>query len=288
MNQENLSNLQTDLKYLGFGENTLLNQQLEEQILKDVKEFELYTEAYFDDQTKLEAKLYFRKTNSTERYFLSKYDALLRYSDDPDMDRAQTFKIYKGTGITFKEAFNLLQGRAVFKNNFESYGEKYSAWVQLNFDKKDPENNYTVNKYNSGYGFDLEKALKNYAIQELLTEDTKAALIRSLQRGNLQLITMNKPNKTEKMFIEANPKNKTLTIYSLATRAAKKHGSKHPLVTEEPAQPVTEPMKEETPEEEPDPVEEPRTAGYPGKREGSRPGKAHVVLPKAKVLNGPH
>lgn len=288
MKQENLSILQTDLKYLGFGQNTLLNQQLEEQVLKEVREFELYTEEYFDDQTKIEAKLYFRKTETNERYFIYKYDALLRYSDDPDKDRAQTFKIYKGHGITFKEAFNLLQGRAVFKNNLDSGGEKYSAWFQLNFDKKDPENNYIVNRYYSGYGFDLEKALKNYSIQDLQKEDTKAVLIRSLQRGNLQLVTINKPNKMEKMFIEANPRNKSITIYSLATRAAKKHGPKHPPATEDPAQPVTEPMREETQEEDPDPVEEPMTAGYPGKRGGSRPGKAHVALPKAKVPNGPH
>ena len=288
MNKENLALLQENLKYLGFGQNTLLNQQLEEQIMKEVREFELYTEEYFDDQTKIEAKLYFRKTESSERYFIYKYDALLRYSDAPDKDMAQTFRIYKGNGITFKEAFNLLQGRAVYKSNFESDGEKYSAWVQLNFDKKDALNNYAMNKYYSSYGFDLEKALKNYSIQELQTENTKAAFIRSLQRGNLQLATMIKTNKTEKMFIEANPKNKTITIYSLATRAAKKHGPRHPSVTEEPAEPLTEPMKEEIPEEDPDPMEEPRTAGYPGKREGSRPGRAHVALPKAKVPNGPH
>ncbi len=286
MKQETLSNLQNDLKYLGFGQNTLLNQQLEEQVLKELREFELYTEEYFDDQTKIEAKLYFRKTEASERYFVYKFDALLRYSDDPDKDRAQTFKIYKGYGITFKEAFNLLQGRAVFKNNLDSGGEKYSAWFQLNFDKKDPENNYIVSKYYSGYGFDLEKALKNYSIQDLQKEDTKAALIRSLQRGNLQQVIMNKTNKTEKMFIEANPKNKTITIYSLATRAAKKHGPKHPPVTEEPAQPVTDPMKEEIPEEDADPVEEPRPAGYPGKREGSRPERLMWLCQKPRSQTG--
>src|ERR1700749_1351590 len=131
MNSENLGFLLDNLKYLGFGDSPLLIQQLKDKILSEPKEFELYTENFYDDLTKMEAKLFFRKSDAKERYIFWKYDALLRYADEPDRNRAQSFYIFKGMGITFKEAFNLLQGRAVNKDMINLEGEKYNAWVQL-------------------------------------------------------------------------------------------------------------------------------------------------------------
>jgi hypothetical protein len=257
MNQENLSFLHDSLKYLGFGESTLLNQQLEEQIAKGVREFELYTEAFFDDFTKLEAKLYYHQSDKSERYIFSKYDALLRYADNPDRNRAQTFFIYKGTGVTFKEAFNLLEGRAVFRTLINADEQKYKTWTQLDFSEKDLHDNYKTKQYSAHYGYDLEKVLDTYPIVELQQEDTRAVLIRSLQRGNLQMITLNKPKKLEKMFIEANPMHKTINILSLASRAAKKNGEKAAAVhVEQPIRPVHTPVEEEVTEDEAETVEE--------------------------------
>src|ERR1700744_2308525 len=113
MAQNNLDFLNTDLKYLGFGEKSLLNQHLEAQLLRELPAFELFTEAFYDNDTKLEAKLYFTRSAKENFYYFNKYDALLRYAGEPDKDRAQTFYISKGHGVTLKEAFNLLQGRAV-------------------------------------------------------------------------------------------------------------------------------------------------------------------------------
>jgi hypothetical protein len=257
MNQENLNFLHDSLKYLGFGESTLLNQQLEEQITKGVREFELYAEAFFDDFTKLEARLYYHQSDKSERYIFSKYDALLRYADNPDRNRAQTFFIYKGAGVTFKEAFNLLEGRAVFRTLINADEQKYKAWTQLDFSEKDLHDNYKTKQYSAHYGYDLERVLDTYPIVELQQEDTRAALIRSLQRGNLQMITLNKPKKLEKMFIEANPMHKTINILSLASRAAKKNGEKVPAVhVEQPIRPVHTPIEEEVTEEDAETVEE--------------------------------
>jgi hypothetical protein len=286
MDKENLAFLQDSLKYLGFGENTLLNQHLEEQVLKDVGEFELYTEAFFDDNTKLEAKLYYRKSDSKDRYFLTKFDALLRYSDDPDRNRAQTFYIYKGTGITFKEAFNLLEGRAVNKDMTNLEGEKYNAWVQLNFEEKDMQNNFKLRQFRAQYHYELDKVLEKYPIRELQSEETKAVLIRSLRRGNVQLVTFLKLNKTEKMFIEANPMYKTINIYSLATRAARKQGTGKPSEVENPVAPIPDPTREETPEEDGDPLDEPTGTRYPSEKQRLRPDRVHLGLPKATTRKG--
>ncbi len=122
MDSDNLAFLNDSLKYLGFGEKSFLNQHLEQCMARGDVDFQLFTEAFFDDDTKLEARLYFKKgdnnkrnKNNTEYYFFSRYDSLLRFIDHPERDRAHTFYINKGSGVTFKEAFNLLNGRAVYK-----------------------------------------------------------------------------------------------------------------------------------------------------------------------------
>jgi hypothetical protein len=228
MTQSNLDFLQDNLKYLGFGEKSLLNQHLEAQVLRDLPAFELFTEAFFDSDTKLEAKLYFTRSNQSDFYFFNKYDALLRYAGEPDKDRAQTFYINKGHGITFKEAFNLLQGRSVYKNLTSKAGEQYTAWLQLNFKEKDLRNNY-VYSYVRERRFNLEKTLEKYAIREMGFDHLRANLLRSLQRGNLHPVTFDSPNKSEKNFIEANPVMRTINIYPMATRAADRIAAQHEM-----------------------------------------------------------
>jgi len=219
MTTNNLEFLNNDLKFLGFGERSLLNQHLEAQLQREQTSFELFTEAFFDGDTKLEAKLYFSRSTKENFYFFNKYDALLRYAGDPDKDRAQTFYISRGHGVTLKEAFNLLQGRAVFKLLTSRSGIQYSAWIQLNFAEKDRHDNYVFTYYRGGR-FDLEKALRQHPIRELEFDEMRANLCRALQRGNLQPVTFEGAEKKGKYLVEANPSLNTINIYPAATRVA--------------------------------------------------------------------
>ena len=222
MNNENLEFLQNSLKYLGFGEKLLLNRHLEEFITSEAKEFQLESQAFYDDETKLEVILHFRRSDQSDMYFFSKYLAKLHRPDDPSKDREQLFYISKGAGMTLKEAYNLLQGRSVNKDLTDADAQKYNAWVLLNFEEKDKNDHYKVKKFGPHYGFDLEKTLERYPILELKNEALKIGLLRSLKRGNLHTVTFQKSNKTEKMVIEANPQYKTLNIYSLSNRVTEK------------------------------------------------------------------
>lgn len=220
MNIENLVFLQDNLKYLGFGEGTALNRELEEQVKLGLEDFQLFTEAFFDDDTRTEAKLYFRVSDDSERYFFTRYEATLFYTNEPGRSRTQTIYIYKGKGFTFKETFNLLQGRAVNKDLTGFDGVKYNAWCQLDPYEKDKRDNYVIRQYREHYGYDLEKVLAKYPILELMNEELKAAILRSLQRGNIHPVHLLKGSKKEKVFIEANPQSRLINISSQATRAA--------------------------------------------------------------------
>jgi hypothetical protein len=222
MKKDNLTYLQENLRYLGFGETLPFNDELEQEVGKGQKEFHLSTEAHFDEWSKLEATLYFRKGDQQEMYFLTKYTAALLYLENPDLSKIQTFYIFKGAGVTLKEAFNLLQGRAVNKDLTDSDGEKYNAWIQLDFTAKTTMGNYKTRQFRLQYGYDLEKVLNNYPIRELQVEELRSNLIRSLRKGNIHPVTFAMTNKIERKYIEACPQFKTISIYSESVRAIQK------------------------------------------------------------------
>lgn len=208
MNENNLKYLQDNIKYHGFGET--LNPLLEEQIKKGVIEFTL---PYKVDVNKreMEATLHFKKSDTTDMYFFNKYDAKVKNEKNEDM--AQTFYINKGTGVTLKEAYNLLNGRAVYKELTNKEDQKYKAWIQLDFSAKDKHGNYERKPYHDNYGYDLKEALSYFPIKEMMKEDSMKDLLRSLEKGNAQMVTLAMPDKDLKVFIEASPKYKNINVY---------------------------------------------------------------------------
>ena len=212
MNSNNFEILVDQLKNFGFGKDILLPQSLEALMERGLSEFVLFTEAFFDVDTKMEAKLYFISTDMPGSYQFVKYLTLLRYAGQPEKDRAQTFYLHKGQGIAFREAFNLLQGRSVCKTFVNSSGEQYTAWVSINFDAdKDSQNDYFY-VYVNTKDFDLEKVLKKYPITDLAFDKIRASMISSLKRGNRYLATFKGATKTELVCIEANPAENILNI----------------------------------------------------------------------------
>jgi len=153
--------------------------------------------------------LSFRRGEQNEMYFFNSYRVTLK--DDPNM--SHTFYLDKGNAITSKEAFNLLQGRAVNKDLVNKEGEKYNAWVQLDIKgDKDLKQNFKLDRYHENYGYDLTKALNELVLKPMSVEDDQK-LYNSLQKGNVQSVTFLKDGEEVKGFIEANPRDRTINIY---------------------------------------------------------------------------
>ena len=157
-----------------------------------------------------EVTLNFRKSDNSDMYFFNRYKASLTRSNGEKLD--QTFYLNKGKGITAKEAYNLLEGRSVYKELTTKEGEPYKAWVQLDFDKKDNRNNYEVKQFHENYGYDLKVAVSKLGVNELNDSEKEKTLMYSLQKGNMQSVSIEKDGNSSKMFIEANPKYKTVTF----------------------------------------------------------------------------
>lgn len=208
MNQQNMEYLKENLKYLGFGDR--VNESLENSARQGQPEFAISFKAEVNKKD-FEATLHFRKSGITDMYFFNSYVASLRHSDGNKLE--QTFYLNKGKGVTAKEAFNLLEGRAVYKEMTNKAGESYSAWIQLDFDKKDKHNNHEVKQFHQNFGYDLKAAVSKFPIPDLKEAEKEKILLQSLQKGNIQSVTIEKEGTAHKMFIEANPKFKSLNLY---------------------------------------------------------------------------
>jgi hypothetical protein len=208
MNTQNLDFLKNTLLNLGFGEQ--VNQELEKNMEKKVPEFSLAAKHEFNQQT-VDYTLHFKAGENQEMYFFNKFDTML--DKGKEKEQHQTFYINKGNGITAKEAFNLMKGRAVYKQLYNKEGEGYHAWLQLDNDNLTQNGSKEIKRFNENYGFNLESVLKDKGIKELNTPEGSDNLLRSLKKGNAQQITVERNGEEKKYFIAASPQFKTVDLY---------------------------------------------------------------------------
>ena len=210
MNEKNFEYLKDNLKYMGFGEG--LAKALKEQMRAAAPAFHLSFDAEINKKP-FSAVLSFRKSEKGDMYFFNSYHAALQRSNGEIKDQA--FYLNKGKGITVKEAYNLLEGRAVYKELEDKDGQKYHAWLQIDFEKRDKNNNnHEMKQFHEAYGYDPRQALGKFPIRDMKEPDLADILLSSLQKGNLQAVAFEKDGGAVRMFVEANPQYKTVNLYN--------------------------------------------------------------------------
>lgn len=195
MNTENLSYLQKQLLNLGFGEK--LNEELEKALKSNKKEFTLTTEQEYNKQP-VDYTLHFKAGD--DRVFFNKYEASLR-----DKDVQQPFYINKSGAITAKEAYNLMEGRAVHKELENLEGQKYDAWIVIDKENKTANGDFKLRPFTDGWNYKPERAIDKMDIVGINEDGAREKLMKSLEKGNQHQVTALKDGKEVKLFIEANP-----------------------------------------------------------------------------------
>lgn len=209
MNEKNLEYLQNQVLYTGFGIG--LDDELKEKINEAKPEFQLtHSSEYGKD--KLSTILNFSRSKESDMYFFNSYQVNMQKDNAPER-LEQTIYINKGSNITLKEAYNLMNGRSVNKNLTNKDGQVYNAWIQLDFKQTDAHGNFKIKPYHENYGYNLEEALAKHPIKELNNDEFKKGLMDSLKKGNLQSATFRKGTEEVQHYIEANPQFKNINIY---------------------------------------------------------------------------
>ena len=210
MIENNYDFLSKQVKFTGFGEGH--NETLRQKMSEGQAEFMLTHKQDFGNDSTV-ATLQFRKSEETGMYFFNRYNLMLQNKQHPDAIK-QTFYINpKEDNITLKEGYNLMNGRAVHQELTKQDGEKYNAWVQLDFKETDKHGNYVTKQFHENYGYDLQAVLAKHPIKELGSEADSKNLMQSLERGNRQQVTLDINGSERKVFIEAAPQFKSLNFY---------------------------------------------------------------------------
>ena len=219
--------LKDSLKYLGFGDG--LNQALDQNLATKQPSFSLDAMMLHGDK-QMDFKLNFKQGKDGNRYFFNNFEATLSHTNanGAPVQKKQTFYIDKGKAFTAKEAFNLMDGRAVFRDDLSTKENvTYKAWVKLDLENPLPNGQHKPIMYGEDHGqkkFDLGTELSKFNIRELDNPDHKKWLINGLERGNLQLVNMvrgeakvNDPadptNKERVTFVAAEPRYKSINVY---------------------------------------------------------------------------
>lgn len=243
MNTQNLEFLKKSLLNLGFGEQ--VNKELEKNMDKKVPEFTLPARHEFNQQ-KADYVLHFKAGENQDMYFFNKFDATLKKGSEKELN--QTFYINKGNGITAKEAFNLMEGRAVHKQLFNKDGEKYQAWLQLDNDNLTQNGSKEIKRFNENYGFKLEDVLSGKGIKEMSTAEGQENLFRSLKKGNVQQISVEAEGGEKKYYVAASPQYKTVDLFDHQQKKIKREELLKPEQKQANSQKQEKQHKEELPE----------------------------------------
>jgi len=205
MNENNLKFLKDNLEKLGFG--TQLNDPLEKLIITQQPDIVLKCEAERLGE-KVDYELHFRKSSSSDMYFFNRYTAGI---DKGEESRVQSFNISGVNNVHAGEAFNLIAGRPVQKELYTQDGERYEAWLKLDFSSQE-KYGFKMESFSNKYGFDLEKTLEKFPIKELDHPEYKAQLLSELKAGDLVTVHMQKEGQDIPVRIEPNLRWRTLVL----------------------------------------------------------------------------
>ena len=128
----------------------------------------------------------------------------------------QTIFVDKGKGFTAEQSANLIQGRAIYRDDLVKLGgEQYQAWIKLNMEQeKDKYQNFTTTQYSvPQYGFVLKNVLDKYQIKEMNDPEKAEKLQKSLENGNSPLVTVLKEGQEVKLLLETSPRYSQINFF---------------------------------------------------------------------------
>lgn len=129
----------------------------------------------------------------------------------------QTIWVDRGKGFTASQAVNLIEGRAVYREDMLTQaGLPYKAWMKLDLDgPRDRHSNFNINQYHDpSYGFNLKEVLDKFNIKELETPKEREKLEAQLKNGDRPAITVEKNGEKIKLYVEAVPRYSQLNMFT--------------------------------------------------------------------------
>lgn len=217
VNNVTLDSLANQVFYAGFGEIT--RNDLKEALTNAVKNGSEEFQMVYDNKIKGDSVRSLLNFNRSEKdidmYFFNSFTMLVK-KEGKEQTLQQRYPTYYGNKYTQKEAYNLLEGRSVFKkfiqtdrDNPENKKEQ-EVWVNIDFKNVDKYGNFLFNKV---YSYDLEKKLDEYTIKGMEYTQNKNRLLESLNKGDRVQVLIKTSEGDKTFYLEAAPRFNSLNLY---------------------------------------------------------------------------
>ncbi|MGN7811619.1 hypothetical protein [Flavobacterium sp. 22076] len=165
--------------------------------------FSIPVSYHISENERLEHSLQFVKDAQGD-YQFDGFRSILYTDSSPSRRSTHYFKNEKTEGFSAAEAYEMLAGRAVLKSG---------TWKQFNFNDKDLNENYRMHEFPQAYGYNVSNALRTVPLKNDDYE-TFESLADSLKKGRREEVLLMIQRREMKVFLEANPRFKTLNFYN--------------------------------------------------------------------------
>lgn len=205
MKPENLKFLSDQIFYAGFGRE--VETRLKTAMNKGKEDIAINIKQSFKSATGEKEASYTLnlKKGNDDMYFFNSYDVSV------DGNKTRMFLNKGEKSITAKEAFNLLEGRSVYKQMKNQEGVEYNAWLLLK-PESFTEKNAKFHLYNDKYGFDLNKSMELIRGNGFYFSFDKEKTMKSLEKGNF--VEIHNADKSQVFSVAANPKDRSLDVFN--------------------------------------------------------------------------
>lgn len=211
---KNLQDLKDQIKYLGFGEEPRVHQELAENLASGKKDFliNISSDKASFKNNEINFELRFQKSENNEKFYLNSFLANLK-NNEKDVNLSHTFSA--GGSFTAKAAINLLEGRSVRTEIYSKHSEqKEDAFVKLQLnEEKTEKGNFKLQVFNKNYGIDVEKIIDKAKLQ-FDSDRHREITTKSLEKGNIVSVKFaDQNNKITEGKAILNPQYKMLNLY---------------------------------------------------------------------------
>ena len=219
MNEQSFDYVKNQLFYLGFGEE--VGKPLREKMEQNLTEFTVpHTRKFGQDETS--SVLHFSKGDQTDKdmTFFNRADITLKQPGKEDL--TQTFFFGKEHNYTLQERYNMMDGRAAYREQpkmapteengevrMKPTGETYFAWRGLDFKNADQYGNFNPKVM----FWNHEKEVGKYPIKGIEENYDKQRLIAKLEKGNKVDVILLRDGRETQAKMVANPRMARLDFY---------------------------------------------------------------------------
>jgi len=219
MNQESFEYNKNQLINLGFGQE--ISEQLLTKMNQNLAEFTLdHTRKFGKDE--VQSVLHFSKGDDLEKdlIFFNRFDSTLRKEGLEDL--TQTFYVGKAYNYTLQERYNMMDGRAVYREQpvlrpveengttkMKPTGDTYFGWKALDFKAADKWGNFVPKTLFWKHQQEVEK----FPIKNIDDNYEKSRIVAKLQKGNYVDVTLVRDGREQQAKMVANPKMLRFDFY---------------------------------------------------------------------------